>query len=48
MRTWPKAGCSTASATMASSIFCGTRFFSTGFLRRSPAVPARRLCRRVP
>src|SRR5262249_27866477 len=33
MRTWPNAGCSMASATMASSISCGTRFFSTGFLR---------------
>src|SRR6266540_2745527 len=31
MRTWPKAGCSIASATIASSISCGTRFFSTGF-----------------
>jgi hypothetical protein len=28
-----KAGCSMASATMASSISWGTRFFSTGFLR---------------
>jgi len=33
MRTWPKAGCSMARATMASSISCGTQFFSTGFLR---------------
>src|SRR5579863_4302824 len=32
-RTWPKAGCSTAIATMASSTSCGTRFFGTGFLR---------------
>src|SRR4029077_8423472 len=32
-RTWPKAGCSMATATTASSISCATRFFSTGFLR---------------
>src|SRR5262249_16465452 len=32
-RTWPKAGCSIASVTMAFSISCGTRFFNTGFLR---------------
>src|SRR5438105_4198599 len=28
-----EAGCSMASATMVSSISCGTRFFNTGFLR---------------
>src|SRR3954468_18342273 len=33
MRTCPKAGCSTAIATIASSTSCGTRFFGTGFLR---------------
>jgi hypothetical protein len=32
-RTWPKAGCSLATTTTASSISYATRFCSTGFLR---------------
>ena len=32
-RTWPQAGCSIASATAASSISIGVRFFRIGFLR---------------
>src|SRR6266487_4027024 len=32
MRTWPKAGCPMASATMTSSIPCGTRFFQNRLL----------------
>src|SRR6516225_640743 len=32
-RTWPQAGCSIASATTASSISIGVRFFRIGFLR---------------
>ena len=33
MRSWPQAGCSIASATTASSISIGTRFFRIGFFR---------------
>jgi hypothetical protein len=33
IRTWPKAGCSMASAVIASSMSCGTRFLQHGLLR---------------
>ena len=53
-RTWPKAGCSTASATTAASISGATRFFSTGLRRlisckaSSPPLSYRRVRERAP
>jgi hypothetical protein len=39
-RTWPKAGCSSANETTASSISCSTRFFSKTITERDSAIKA--------